>query len=254
MMKNRHRPRSNVPPRPHAHSQPPRTQAPRKDAVVVEGILDITGKFGFVLSVDPKVGDVMIQGPTLGKAMGGDRVRARVTSPPDAARRSGEIIDVLIHAHQTVVGTFRRMGNLPVVAPEDEGAVVHLVDLGTFVPHVGDIVTARVQSWPTDKEAAKAVLIEVLGPRDAPGVDLQSLVRKYELPDAFPPDVIKEAEGYGTDVPESAYKNRETFFDQRVFTIDGADAKDFDDAVSLELLPDGWRLGVHIADVAHYVQ
>ncbi len=145
------------------------------------------------------------------------------------------------------------MGNLPVVVPEDDAPMIHLVDMQSFVPHVGDIVTARIQTWATEKEAAKGVLTEVLGPRDAPGVDLQSLIRKYELPDAFPPEVIKEADAWGQDVPEAAWRGRETFFDHRVFTIDGADAKDFDDAVSLEHLADGWRLGVHIADVAHYV-
>jgi ribonuclease R len=210
--------------------------------------------FGFVLSEDPTQKDVMVAGPTLKLAMGGDRVRVRVTSEKEG-RRSGEIVNVLVHSRQTVVGVFRRMGNLPVLAPDDEGALVHLVDLQSWVPHVGDIVTARIKSWPTPKDAAKAVLTEVLGPRDAPGVDLQSLIRKYELPDAFPPEVAQEADAFGTEVPESAYANRETFFDRRVFTIDGADAKDFDDAVSLERSPEGhWRLGVHIADVSHYVR
>jgi len=220
----------------------------------VEGILQHKGKIGFVLSEDPKAGDVLIQGPSLRLAMNGDRVRARVASAPGNLRRSGEITHVLVHAHQTVVGAFQRIENLPVLVPEDEGAFVHLVDLQSLVPHVGDIVTARITAWPTAKEAAKGILIEVLGPRGAPGVDLQTLIRKHELPDAFPPDVIQEAEAFGANVPEDVWRERETLFDRRLFTIDGADAKDFDDAVSLEVLPHGWRLGVHIADVAHYVK
>ena len=227
---------------------------PHRAARTVDGILQLKGKFGFVLSEDPKLGDVMVQGETLKLAMDGDRVRARVTSKPDEARRSGEIVQVLVHARQSVVGTFRRLGNLPVVIPEDDGTPVHLADLQSHVPHVGDIVIARIQSWATPKEAARAVLTEVLGPRDAPGVDLQTLIRKSELPDAFPAEAVKEADTWGTEVSESAWRGRETFFDRRVFTIDGADAKDFDDAVSLEPLPNGWRLGVHIADVAHYVE
>ena len=200
-----------------------------------EGLLQLKGKFGFVLSEDPKLGDVMVQGPSLRLAMGGDRVRAacHVASLCEL-RRSGEITEVLVHSRQTVVGTFRRMGNLPVLEPENEGALVHLLDLQSLVPHVGDVVTARIRTWATAKDAATGVLAEVLGALDAPGVDLQSLIRKYELPDAFPPEVSAEAKTYGDEVPENAWRGRETFFDQRVFTIDGADAKDFDDAVSLE--------------------
>jgi len=227
---------------------------PHRTPVLVEGILQHKGKIGFVLSEDPKVGDVLIQEPSLRLAMNGDRVRARVTSAPGELRRAGEITQVLVHSHETVVGAFRRMGNLPVLVPEDESAFIHLTDLQSLVPHVGDVVTARITSWPTGKEAAKGILVEVLGPRDAPGVDLQTLIRKYELPDAFPLDVQKEAEAFGTEVPENLWRERETLFDRRIFTIDGADAKDFDDAVSLEALPNGWRLGVHIADVAQYVK
>ncbi|OGR88893.1 MAG: ribonuclease R [Elusimicrobia bacterium RIFCSPLOWO2_01_FULL_59_12] len=257
-----HAPRSH----PAAHGQhPPHPHRPSTPgaAAYVEGVLQLKGTFGFVLSEDPKAGDVMVTGPGLKLAMGGDRVRARVTSAPGAVRRAGEIVDVLVHARQTVVGTFRRMGNLPVVMPEDDGPMVHLADLQSFVPHVGDIVTARIQTWASAQKAAQGVLTEVLGPRDAPGVDLQSLIRKHELPDAFEPEVIREADACGADVPDSAWPQRETFFNQRVFTIDGADAKDFDDAVHLERLAGpsaaasgegGWRLGVHIADVAQYVK
>src|SRR5579872_4037612 len=178
-------PRSNVSRHPAAPGHAPAHAAPQGERVYVEGVLQLKGKFGFVLSEDPKVGDVLVQGPSLRLAMGGDRVRARVTSRPEEPRRSGEITDVLIHSRQTVVGTFRRMGNLPVLVPEDEAAMVHLLDLQSLVPHVGDVVTARIRAAATTEKAATGVLTEVLGPRDAPGVDLQSLIRKYELPDAF---------------------------------------------------------------------
>src|ERR1700733_11996402 len=129
-------------------------EAPKGAPVIVEGVLQLKGKFGFALFEDPKFGDVMVQGPSLRLAMGGDRVQSRVTSKPGEPRRSGEITKVLIHSHQTVVGAFRRMGNLPVVVPEDEAPMIHLVDMQSFVPHVGDIVTARIQTWATEKDAA----------------------------------------------------------------------------------------------------
>src|ERR1035437_1855719 len=94
--------------------------ATRAEPVWTEGILQLKGKFGFVLSEDPKVGDVMVQGPSLKVAMNGDRVRARVTSKPGEARRSGDISEVLVHSRQTVVGDFRRLGNLPVLVPTDD--------------------------------------------------------------------------------------------------------------------------------------
>src|ERR1039458_2963805 len=128
--------------------------SPMNKVRTVEGALQLKGKFGFVLSEDPKVGDVMIQGPSLSLAMNGDRVRAKVTSKPGEARRSGEITDVLIHSRRTVVGAFRRLGNLPVLVPEGDGAPVQLIDLQSLVPHVGDVITARIQTWATAKEAA----------------------------------------------------------------------------------------------------
>lgn len=232
--------------------------APQASAPV-EGVLQRKGKVGFVLSEDPKHGDILIAGPTLRLAMDGDRVRARLTSPPNlkpGERRTGEITEVLTHARSTAVGAFQRVNNIPVLAPEDDAPMIHLTDLKSFVPHIGDWVTARILTWPTPEKPATGELIEVLGARDTPGMDLKLLIRKYELPDAFPPEVSAQADAFGSTVPESAWQapGRRTFFDQRVFTIDGADAKDFDDAVSLERRPNGWRLGVHIADVAHYVK
>lgn len=236
------------------HSHTPKASPSKNDEEVVEGFLQMKTNFGFVLSEIPNVPDVMISGATLKLAMDGDRVRAKVTSVKEG-RKSGDIFEVLTRAHQTVVGAFRRLGNLPVVVPDDAGQPVHLTDLGSFVPHVGDVVTARIESWPTAQQAAQGILIEVLGPRDAAGVDLKTLVRKHELPDAFPDEVVAEADHFGTEVPPSAWQDRENFFDKRVITIDGADAKDFDDAVHIEHLPEGGiRLGVHIADVAHYVR
>jgi len=226
----------------------------RPSTPIIEGILQLKGKFGFVLSEDPKAGDVMVQGPGLRLAMNGDRVRVRVTSAPGVPRRAGEILEVLVHARKTIVGVFQREGNRAMVVPEDDSAMIQITDMKSFVPHIGDLVTAHILTWPTPHQPGTGVLTEVLGPRSAPGVDLRSLIRKYELPDGFPPEVAAEADGFGTEVPEALWKTRETFFEQRTFTIDGADAKDFDDAVSLEHLPDGWRLGVHIADVAQYVR
>jgi ribonuclease R len=251
------RPRSNPSARPPSGNGRPNTPPPSSGpAVFAEGALQVKGKFAFVLSEDPKVGDVLIQGHSMRLAMDGDRVRARVTSSADALRRSGEIVEVLKRAHQTAVGTFKRLGNMTALATDNDESVIRILDMGGFSPKVGDLAVVRITQWPTAKEMAGGTLIEILGSRDTPGVDLEAVIRRYELPKVFPADVEKEGDSLGLEVPESLWKDskRELFFDHRVFTIDGADAKDFDDAVSLEAIPDGWRLGVHIADVAEYVK
>jgi len=222
---------------------------------MVEGRIQMKGRVGFVLSEDPRHGDVLIEGPSLRLAMADDRVRVRVTSRPDAPRRSGILLEVIERAHQKVVGSYAQVESRPVILVEADSPPIRLGDLRGQSPGDGELIVAEITEWPTAERPAIAALIEILGPRSAPGVELKSLIHKYGLADAFAHDVESAAASFGEDVPEDAWKDRQTLFDRRVFTIDGADAKDFDDAVSLERGPNGlWRLGVHIADVAHYVQ
>lgn len=240
----------------HRPAHPPFPHSGKQAAArFAEGTLQLKGRVGFVLSEDPALTDVLIEGVSLRLAMDGDRVRAEVTSPPRAPRRLGRIVKVMQRARSTVVGAFGRLQGAPVVIPENAPEPIRLLQLHGLHPGDGELVVARITQWPSAKAGAAAELTEVLGPRSKPGVELQAIIRKYDLPDAFPPEVEREARAYGQDVPASAYAERETLFDQRVFTVDGADAKDFDDAVSIEpLLQGGWRLGVHIADVSHYVR
>ncbi len=213
----------------------------------------LKGAFGFVLSETPGVPDLYVQGPTLRLAMNGDRVTAKPT-PSSGNRPEGILVGVVERARSNVVGVFQKTAQGPRLVPEDNSEAVHLLDMEGLDPQEGDLVVAKISRWPTTETSAGGELIEVLGRRTSPEVDLKALLRKFELPDAFSPVVQSEAESFGDQVPEGAWKGRETFFHIPVFTIDGADAKDFDDAVSLETLPDGGRrLGVHIADVAQYV-
>ncbi len=237
---------------PSTHPLPSSQSGPQ---VYVEGILQVKGKVGFILSEDSKLGDVLIQGPSLKLAMEGDRVRAHVLSTGADGRRMGVITAVLVRARDTVVGTFKRFGNMAAVSL-DADAIVRILDMGKLSPKVGDVIVVRITRWPTSKEAPAGVLTEILGSRNTPGVDLDEVIRRYDLPQKFTEEVQSEAAAFGSEVPESMWKDpsRELFFDRRLFTIDGADAKDFDDAVSLEPITDGWRLGVHIADVAQYVK
>ena len=212
------------------------------------------GRVGFVLSETPGLSDVLVQGPTLQLAMPGDRVRVRLYSTKTGERRTGEIVDVVDRARHTVVGEFRMASGVALLAVEDTDRLLHLMKLPSPPPKPGDLVVARVTRWPKINVPAAGEVVEVLGPRSAMGVDLKTLIRKHELPEAFPAEVDAAADGFGTDVPPDTYDARRTFFTERVVTIDGADAKDFDDAVSIQKNANGgWTVWVHIADVSHYV-
>ena len=257
-MRHRHPRRSNRPPSkpaaPAARSpKPANGPAPSHGAPgeIVEGVLQKKPRFGFVLSENPARPDLFVAGPSLRLAMDGDRVRARVTRP--GVRSEGEILEVLSRKRSTLAGVFRSTPK-PCLVPEEGGEPVRVADVGGLKPKDGDLCVLRVSQWPDGEHEAAGTLIEVIGRRNDPAADLAFLLRKHELPGEFPPEVERGAAAFGDEVPPSAYQGRKTFFDVPVFTIDGADAKDFDDAVSLERRPGGgWRLGVHIADVAHYV-
>lgn len=244
----------HVPPRPENQPRPGAAPAPQSGRDI-EGKLQRKPRFGFVLSEVQGQPDLFIAGPSLRLAMDGDRVRARVTRP--GTRPEGEIVSVVKRARETLVGAFHpgQGGRPPTLVPEGNADPVSITDLGFLSPSPQDLCVLKVTRWPESGQGAAGVLTEVLGRRNDPQVDLKFLLRKYNLPESFPAEVEKEARDYGDDVPASAWAGRRTFFDVPVFTIDGADAKDFDDAVSLEKKPGGgWRLGVHIADVVNYVR
>jgi ribonuclease R len=201
------------------------------------------------------VSDVLVEDASLRLALDGDRVRAKIIAGREATRRYGHILEVLTRARDTMVGAYQAVNGVPHLVPENDTPPLRLANPNRLSPNPGEIIVARITRWPTAEEPALGDLLEVLGDRETHGVDLLILRRKYNLPDAFPAAVEAEAAQWGTTVPAEAYAKRELFFNHRVFTIDGADAKDFDDAVSLEKRSGGgWRLGVHIADVSHYVR
>lgn len=194
-----------------------------------------------------------MKGPSLRLAASGDRVRVRLGR--GGGRREGEIVAVLERARTTAVGVLRRTGGRWLVSPRDgEPVSVERFERGVE-PREGSVAVARVTSWPTESAPGSGVVVEVLGAPDAPRVRVTAALRERELPEAFPEEAEREAAAFGTSVPREALAGRRTLFHLPVCTIDGADAKDFDDAVSLEAVGGGrWRLGVHIADVSYYVR
>jgi ribonuclease R len=214
--------------------------------------------FGFMIPDDPDQEDLFIQIDHLNGAMHGDRVVARVTKYPESGRRAeGEIIKILNRANDKIVGVFERSGSLGFVIPDHrkiKGDIIIPMDKAMdAMPHQKVIV--EITRYPETERNAEGRIIEILGGSEEAGVDVLSIIRTYNLPLEFPDDVIAEAKAVSQQISAEDLQGRRDLRALTMVTIDGEDARDLDDAVSLEMKEDGiYRLGVHIADVAHYVK
>ena len=168
----------------------------------------------------------------------------------------GRVVGICERKRTTIVGKFYSQSSRATVVPDD-GRLPASFQLRDVLPGVekGDVVIAEFVEWSDPRSIPVATLIRVLGPEDAPGVDMLSIIHRYGLPVEFPDPVLHEAEMVDEVVSDEALERREDWRDREVFTIDPADAKDFDDAICVtEAADGGWELAVHIADVAHYVK
>jgi ribonuclease R len=235
------------------------TVRPTRPNGTVVGIYRRTSSgLGFVRPhpVDGKPGpDVAVREDRALDAATGDEVLVRVLRKPGwGGHGTGEILRVLERATRQFVGTYFERDGLGYV--RIDGTVfansVLVGDPGAKGAKPDDKVVLEMLRFPTAEERGEGVLTEVLGPRGTPGVDTLSVIREFGLPDAFPAEVLEEAREQAGQFDESDLGGREDFTNDLVITIDPADARDFDDAVSLECDEKGWRLTVHIADVAHF--
>ena len=208
--------------------------------------------------------DVFVSSRSLGSALDGDRVVVRVERHRDG-KPSGTVIRVLERARETIVGTYHPprppRGRLepgpPFVVPADPRIRTDL--MLTRVPEdaqEGDLVVARVSDWGDRRRGPAGVVERVLGRVGETGVDILAIVHGHELPVEFPPPVEREAEALrAAGIPATELSARTDLRAVLTFTIDPSDAKDHDDALSIEEGPAGtWDVGVHIADVSHYVR
>ena len=210
--------------------------------------------FGFVT---PEHGgdDVYVAGVNLDQALHGDRVTVQVERAGD--RAEGRIVEVLERANADVVGRYDvDDAGRAYVVPFDDRVIMDLriPSGGKIGAESGQMVVAAVDRWSAGGRGPVGHLVEVLGRLDDPGVDTKLVIRKYRLPDGHDPDAVAEANRLGEAVAPSDLPGRTDFRAWPTVTIDGETARDFDDAITLETLPNGHqRLGVHIADIAHYV-
>jgi|TARA_B100000678_G_scaffold263906_1_gene247038 ribonuclease R len=223
---------------------------------------------GRVVTTDASQPAIDISPNAAGTAMHNDRVLVLVDSTvssvrPRGQRQSagprGKVVEVLERARMQVVGTLEKSRQLWYVVPSDPRIThdIYLPKLGQAArtkARRGDKVVVEITEWPSRHNAPEGKLVEVIGSPGAPGVDVESVIRQYELPNRFPAKVQAEARRLGGEVTATDRKGRRDCRKHLVVTIDPVDARDFDDAISLERLEGRrWRLWVHIADVSHYV-
>ena len=202
-------------------------------------------------------GDVYIAGPNVNEAMHGDRVLVRIDRQGRDGRMEGRIIRILERGASTVVGRFEVDDRgLQFVEPFERRMLMDVEILSGDEQSAtsGAMVVVEIVRWPTAARHALGRVVEVLGDLDAPGVDTQIIIRKHGIPDRHSDESLAEARRLGQEINPKDTKGRTDFRKDVVVTIDGDDARDFDDAVSVDVLKNGnYRLVVHIADVAHYV-
>jgi len=213
--------------------------------------------FGFVVPDEPTMADVFIPVENVNGAMHKDRVIARFTRAIIEGRRAeGEIIRILNRANQFVVGTFESSIHFGFVVPDDKK-----ISNDIFIPKsefnhakTGQKVVVEITRWPEARRNPEGKIIEVLGYKNDPGTDILSVIKQFSLREDFPEEVMEEVKQIPDAVHYKEIERRRDLRNLNIVTIDGEDAKDLDDAVSIEKLANGnYKLGVHIADVSHYV-
>jgi ribonuclease R len=222
----------------------------------------ITGKlhghpngFGFIIpDKHHETNDVYVHQKCINEAMHQDYVVVRVESEKEPGRPEGRVIKILQRNTPNLVGVYQTFGRDGWVIPTEEK---HFHDV--FIPGKnrknaknGQVVDVKIESFPTRHQPPVGKVIEILGKSNDPEVEVQSILRKFGIRQDFPRKVVKEAKIVAKEM--GPIQDRKDLTDLMTFTIDGERAKDFDDAVSLENLGEGYRLGVHIADVTHFVE
>jgi len=233
-----------------------RGYAPVDELELVRGrVIGHHDGFGFLR---PEEGgdDLFLSSRQMEKTMHGDRVVARVTGIDRRGRQEGMVVDVLEHVNQRIVGRFHCEQGVCYVSPENRRICQDILVPSdrTAGATNGQIVTIHISDYPAHRRQAMGQVVEILGDHMAPGMEIDVAMRMYDLPSQWPLAVDNEISGLAAEVPDKAKKDRLDLRDTPLVTIDGEDARDFDDAVYCEKTDSGWRLLVAIADVSHYVK
>ena len=211
--------------------------------------------FGFVIRDDGEPDDVYLSAREMRPLFDGDRVAVRIRGLDRRGRAEGELVDVLERGLQEIAGQYIRERGIGIVIP-DNSKISHRVlipkeESGKAKP--GDMVVVEILDFPTQVEQATGRITTVIGRPGEKGIATDIAIHSHGIPYEWPKSVIGEIKSFGSEVPSKAKAGREDLRGLNLVTIDGADARDFDDAVFCEKSGKGWRLLVAIADVSHYV-
>ncbi|MGB5543057.1 MAG: ribonuclease R [Gammaproteobacteria bacterium] len=222
--------------------------------VTVGRVIGHRDGYGFVVP-DSGGDDLYLAPRQMRELMHGDRVAVRVKGVDNRGRQEGSLVEVLERNTREVVGRYARESGVGFVIP-DNPRIAHMVAIAprlTAGAKPGEIVVAEIIEQPRKEAQPVGRITEVLGAADAPGIETETAIRAHGIPFRWGEQVLAEAEALGSRVLGADKREREDLRDLPLVTIDGADAKDFDDAVYCERAGQGWRLVVAIADVSHYV-
>ncbi len=230
---------------------------------VVGTFLATSRGFGFVRTENESEDIFIPQGESL-NAMDQDRVKAEITRGKGKRKAEGRVVEILERASSTLVGIYRSNRNFGFVIPDNQKFSQDIYISGTgemlspdkekITVQNNDKVVVQITDFGDEKHKPEGIIIEVLGRSDDPGVDILSIARGFGYQEDFPAEVLEEAAEISEVVRTGEMQGREDFRSLLTVTIDGEDAKDLDDAVTLRRSGENWELGVHIADVSHYVK
>ena len=230
---------------------------PEKMGIVIGKFQGHQRGFGFVIA-DQERPDIFIPADNVNGAMNGDKVLAKILKEVNNGKKcEGEITRIIERSNKTIIGTYDDSKNFGFVVADDKRIAQDI-----FIPKAerngaksGQIVIAEITEWPEQRRNPEGRIVEILGDKGDQGIDILTIIKKHKLPEEFPPKVEAFADNIDEKIPEEEYNRRTDLRGLQMVTIDGEDAKDLDDAVSIEILANGnYRLGVHIADVSHYVK
>ncbi len=229
--------------------------APAEDLNLVKGYFEAhKDGYGFIVPEKPGERDIFIPPKSSRGSMDGDRVVARIEN---VRRREGRVVRILERAHTSIVGKLEKSGTALFIKPKGKympfDLYVSPADRGKG--RIGDTVIAEILSYPTDKRPATARISKIMNTPETPNADVEMIIDEFSLPKRFPRKVSGEAKLlYGKCGKTIRHLKRRDLKNLVTVTIDGENAKDFDDAISISLTEHGYRLWVHIADVGYYVR
>lgn len=224
----------------------------------VKGVLQINqGGFGFVIIKDSKIGDIFVAARNMGTAFHGDTVEVVLFASQKGKNIEGQIVNVVKRKREEIIGTLEKSHAFYFIKPDDP-----LIQRDIYIDKeklngakVGDKIIVKNIEWESSKLNPEGEVSEVIGKAGSLDTEVISIAKEFNLPYKFPPKVLEESESINSKPDEKEINKRIDFREKNVFTIDPEDAKDYDDALSIEKLENGnYSIGIHIADVGYYVK